>query len=157
MKRFAELSGGQRAIEVVRWMCVLPAAILTSRLPYLIFWLLMPPAMARLPGTPKPPPLPDWQRMLIPWLLALLTAPGFVLIGSLVAPRHRRYVAIVLAILATLHAFLYHVVIHLPGTPHYTHFVAAVLAAASSAGLMWYFDRQASTGNRTGQSPFALH
>lgn len=95
--------------------------------------------------------------MLIPWLLALLTAPGFVLIGSLVAPRGRRYVAVVLAIVATLHAVLYHIVIHLPGTPHYTSFAAALLAVAGSAALVWYFDRQRSTPEAKGpeQSPFA--
>ena len=141
MKRFAELSGAQKAVEIVRWLCVLPAAFFTSRLPYLFFWLLIPPQMALPPGTPKPPPPSDLQRMLIPWLLALLTAPGFVLVGSLVAPRHRRYVVIVLALLITLHAFLYHIVIHLPSTPHYTYFAAAVLAAAGSAALVFYFDR----------------
>jgi hypothetical protein len=140
MKRFAELSGAQKAIEIVRWLCVLPAVVLTSRVPYLFFWLLIPPQMAQLPGTPKPPPPSDLQRMLIPWLVALLTAPGFVLVGSLVAPRRRRYVAIVLALLMTLYAFLYHILIHLPGTPHYTYFAAAVLAAAGSAALVFYFD-----------------
>ena len=143
MKRFAELSGAQKVVEIVRWLCVLPAAVLTSRVPFLFFWLLIPPQMAQLPGTPKPPPPPDWQRMLIPWLVALLTAPGFVLVGSLVAPRHRRYVAVVLALLMTLHAFLYHILIHLPGTPHYMYFAAAVLAAAGSAALFFYFDRWA--------------
>ena len=141
MKRFAELSGGQKSIEIVRWLCVLPAAVFTFRLPYLFFWLIIPPAMAQPPGTPKPPPPPDWQRMLIPWLLALLTVPGFVLVGSLVAPRYRRYVAVVLALLMTLHAFLYHILIHLPGTPHTTYFVAAQLAAVGSAALVFYFDR----------------
>ena len=142
MKRFAELSAGQKAIEIVRWLSVLPAAFFTSRLPYLFFWLLIPPPMAQLPGTPRPPPPSDLQRMLVPWLLALLTAPGFVLVGSLVAPRRRRYVAIVLALLFTLHAFLYHILIHLPGTPHYTYFAAAVLAAAGSAALVFYFNRR---------------
>jgi hypothetical protein len=142
MKRFSELSAGQKAVEIVRWLCVLPGAIFTFRLPYFFFWLIIPPAMVQPPGTPKPPPPPDWQRMLIPWILALLTAPGFVLAGSLVAPRHRRYVAVVLAILMTLHAFLYHILIHLPGTPHYTYFAAAVLAAVASAGLVYWLDRQ---------------
>lgn len=144
MKRFFELSAAQKAIEIVRWLCVLPVALFTSRLPYLFFWLLIPPQMVLPPGTPRPPPPPDWQRMLIPWLIALLTAPGFVLVGSLVAPRHRRYVAVVLAILTTLHAFLYHILIHLPGTPHTTYFVAAQLAAVGSAALVFYFERRRS-------------
>ena len=140
MKQFSELSAAQKAIEIVRWLCVLPTAVFTFRLPYLFFSLIIPPAMTQPPGMPKPPPPPDWQRMLIPWLIALLTAPGFVLIGSLVAPRHRRYVAVVLALLVTLYAFLYHIYIHLPGTPHYTYFAAAVLAAAGSAALIFYFE-----------------
>ena len=150
MKRFRELSRLNGALEVLRWLCVLPAAYLTSLLPYLFFWLMIPPRMAQPPGTPRPLPPPDWQRMLVPWLVALLTAPGFVLVGSLVAPRHRRYVAVVLAFLVALHAFLYHILIHLPGAPHYTHFTAAVLAAAGSAGLVWYFDRRSRTPSPLG-------
>jgi hypothetical protein len=141
MKSFSELSAGQKTVEVLRWICVLPAAIVISLLPYLFFWLLIPPRMAQLPGTPPPPPPSELQRMLIPWLVALLTVPGFVLVGSLVAPRHRRYVAVVLAVLVTLHAILYHIVIHLPGKPHYTHFAASLLAAAGSAALVFYLDR----------------
>jgi hypothetical protein len=142
MKRFAELSAAQKAIEIVRWICVLPAAVFTSRLPYFLFSLVIPPRMAQLPGTPQPPPPSYLQRLLLSLLAALLISIGFVLVGSLVAPRHRRYVAVVLAVLVTLHAILYHILIHLPGTPHYTNFAAAVLAASGSAAIVFYVDRR---------------
>jgi hypothetical protein len=140
MKRFAELSAAQKAIEIVRWICVLPAAIFTSRLPGFLFSFVMPPALAQPPGTPQPPPPSELQRMLLSLLAALLVSIGFVLVGSLVAPRHRRHVAIILAILIALHAFLYHILIHLPGTPHYTSFAAATLAAIASVWLVYWFD-----------------
>ena len=142
MKRFAELSAGQKAIEIVRWLCVLPVAIFTSRLPYLLFWLLMPTPMAQPPGTPPPPPPPYLQRLLLSLIAAVLISMGFVLVGSLVAPRHRRHVALVPALLITLYAFLYHILIHLPGTPHYTNFAVATLAAIASARLVYWLDRR---------------
>lgn len=142
IKRFSELTIAGQAIEVLRWFCLLPAAYLSSRLPYLFFWLLIPLPMAQPPGTPQPPPSSYLQRMLLSLVAALLVSLHFVLAGSLVAPRRRGYVAIVLALLATLHAVLYHIVIHLPGTPHYTSFAAALLAAFASAALVFYLDRR---------------
>jgi hypothetical protein len=141
MKRFGELSAGEKAIEIVRWLFVLPAAYFTSRLPYFVLGLVMPRPAAQLPGTPLPPPPSYLQRLLLSLVAALLVSMIFVLVGSLVAPRHRRYVAVVLAVLWSIYAFLDHIYIHLPGTPHYANFAAAILAAAGAAALVFYYDR----------------
>jgi hypothetical protein len=143
MKRLSELSAASKAVEIVRWICVLPAACLASLLPRFASALLLPRPVIQPPGfTPTAPPS-DILVLLRQWLVPPLTAIGFVLVGSLVAPRHRRYVAIVLAVLLIAEAFLSHVFVHLGrGKPNVGDFAAIALAALASAALVFYLDRR---------------
>jgi hypothetical protein len=146
MKPFSQLSTAQKALDILRWLCLLPAAWLASQIPFVVFALVTPPALAQPGGFQPAPPISDFRRYVAPWLVALLTAPLFVLVGSLVAPRYRRTTAALLALLWTAYAFLSHIYIHLPGTPHYLHFTAAVLFAAAAAAIVFYLNRQGAVG-----------
>jgi hypothetical protein len=143
MKRFSELSAAGKAFEIVRWICVLPAACLASLLPRFASALLLPTPVIQPPGfTPAASPS-DILVLLRQWLFPPLTAIGFVLAGSLVAPRHRRYVALVLTVLLLGEAFLSHVFVHLGrGRPNYGDFAGIALAALASAALIFYLDRR---------------
>lgn len=146
MKPFSQLSIAGKTLEIFRWICALPAAWCASLIPFVVFALVTPPAMAQPGGFRPAPPPSEFRRFVAPWLVALLTAPLFVLIGSLVAPRYRRTTAALLALLWTAYAFLSHIYVHLPGTPHYLHFIAAVLFAAAAAAIIFYFNRERATG-----------
>lgn len=142
MKPFSQLSIARKALEIFRWLCLLPAAWFASLIPFVVFALLTPRAVVQPGGFHPAPPPSDFRRLVAPWLVALLTAPLFVLVGSLVAPRYRRTTAALLALLWTAYAFLSHIYVHLPGTPHYLHFTAAVLFAVAAAAIVFYFNRR---------------
>ena len=141
MKRFSEQSGMQKALEVVRWIAVLPVAYVASQVPFLLFVMFRPFAVVQQPGfTPAGPPS-DLRWLIVTWIIIPLGAAAFVVAGSLSAPRLRRYVAVALAALFTLNALLSHVLLRLPGIPNFDHFAAATLAAAVAAGAVCYFNR----------------
>jgi hypothetical protein len=143
MKRFSELSTAAKAIEIVRWICVLPAAGFASLLPKFASAFLLPAPVLQPPGfTPDASPS-ELLLLLRQWLFPPLTAIGFVLAGSLVAPRHRRYVAIVVTVLLLAEAYLSHVFVHLGrGKPNYGDFAVIALAGLASAAFVFYLDRR---------------
>ena len=76
----------QRALEVLRWIAVLPAAYFASQTPFFITALFRPPAVVQQPGfTPAGPPS-DLRRHVVLWVILPLTAAAFVVVGSLIAP-----------------------------------------------------------------------
>ncbi len=145
MKSFAEQSAQEKAIELLRWLLVPVAAVVAVFVVLLIARMAIPPAMARLPGTP-PPPVTDFQRI-SPRIFGVLIGALFVLAGAKMAPRFRLVTALVLAGLWIGYSFLIHVYVHLGrGTPHYVHFGLAVVAVLLAAALIGYAEWGPSRG-----------
>lgn len=145
MKSFAEQSAQEKAIELLRWLLVPVAAVVAVFVVLLIARMAIPPAMARLPGTP-PPPVTDFQRI-APRIFGVLIGALFVLAGAKMAPRFRLVTALVLAGLWIGYSFLIHVYVHLGrGTPHYVHFGLAVVAVLLAAALIGYAEWGPSRG-----------
>jgi hypothetical protein len=142
MRSFAELGANEKLIEIVRWVCVAPAAVLAGMAPRYLVSLLIPPPLAQPPGTP-PVPVSDFQRYFLPYLMGFVMAALFVIVGAKISPRRRVLVAIVLAVLWTLYSFVVHVLPHLPHDPrHYRHLYVAAISAAVAAANIWYSERR---------------
>ena len=137
MKPFAELTGTQRAIELLRWLLVPVAAVLAVALLIALVRLASPPAMAQLPGTPRPTPT-ALRRYVLPRVAEILLAVTFVLAGALTAPRRRTIPAAVLAALWTAYSFLLYIFVHIGrGTPHYLDFAISAAAAGGAAWIIY--------------------
>jgi hypothetical protein len=141
MKSLGERNGNKRAVELVRWIVVLPAALLAVVALGMIARVLMPPALAQPPGSPAIP-VSDFQRFVLPRVFGVLMAAAFVIAGALTAPRRRFATASVLAALWIFYCFNIHVLLHLGrGALHYTDFMIAVVAAACGAACIFYFEK----------------
>jgi hypothetical protein len=141
MKPFSELTGREKAIELLRWICVPATAVLAIVAVRVIAGFLMPPALAQPPGSPAIP-ASDFNRFILPWIFGLLMALAFVITGATTAPRRRVATAVVLVVLWTLYSLQIHVLVHLGrGVPHYTHFVVAAVAAACGAVYIVYSEK----------------
>ena len=142
MRAFAELSRTEKSIEVVRWLCVVPAAWVAGMAPRFIEALVRPPALAQLPGTPRPP-VSDFQRIYLPHLLGIVMAAAFVFVGAKVAPRRRVLVAVVLAAFWTAYAFMIHVLPHASFELRYlARHLTATAAAVAATAYIWYSETQ---------------
>jgi hypothetical protein len=145
MRPFAELSAKEKGIEVVRWVCVLPAAWLAGMAPRYIEMLVRPPAMAQLPGTPRPVES-DFQRFYLPHMMGLVMAAAFVIVGAKVAPRWRRPVAAVLAVLWMIFTYLIHVGPHASYELRYlSQFIVATVAGLGAAAYIWFSESRQRT------------
>jgi hypothetical protein len=141
MRSFAELNTSEKCLELLRWVCVVPAAVLAGMAPRYLASLLMPPALAQPPGMP-PATVPYFQRYYLPYLVGFVMAAAFVIVGARTAPRRRVPVAIMLAGLWMLFSFIIHVLPHLGhGPQHYRHFYVAVLSATVAAANIWYSEK----------------
>ena len=141
MKSFSELTGKEKSIELLRWICVPAAAVLGVLAVHLIARFVMPPALAQPPGSAAMP-APDFYRIYLLWIFRILMVAGFVIAGAKTAPRGRLATAIVLAGLWILSALSSHVLVHLSrGKPHYTHFVVEAVAAAGAAVAIGYSEK----------------
>ena len=152
MKPFSALTGKEKALELLRWLCVPIAAVLAVAILIFIARLAMPPTYVQPPGSP-PPPAPIIPRVVTFRAFSVIAALAFVVAGAKTAPRFRLIVALVLASLWIAHAFLYRVYVHLPGTPHYLDFALAIAAAGGGAALIYYAEkskRQASITTLSG-------
>jgi hypothetical protein len=144
MRTFSELTGKERALELVRWVCVPAAAVLVVFALQMIARLVMPPVFAQLPGTPVVLPA-DFDRFVLPRIIGAVMIASSILAGAMVAPRYRLAAALVLAGLWTVYSFLSHVLVHLGrGTPHYLDFALAALAAFGMAAYIFYSERSKS-------------
>lgn len=140
MKPFSELTSQEKAAELLRWVLVPVAAVVAVYVLLLIARVALPPAMARLPGTP-PPPVSDFQRI-APRVFGVLMAALFVLAGAKVAPRWRLVTALVLAGLWIGFSFSIHIYVHLGrGRPNYLDFALAVVAASLATTLIGYAEQ----------------
>lgn len=140
MKPFSALTGQEKTLEALRWLCVPIAAAAALAVVIFIAGLAMPPMYVQPPGTP-PPPAPVIPRVVTFRAFSVIAALAFVLAGAKTAPRFRLVVALVLAGLWIAHAFLYRIVVHLPGTPHYLDFALAIAAAGGAAALIYYAEK----------------
>jgi hypothetical protein len=142
MKSFAELTAKQKWIEVLRWFCILPAAVLAGMVPRLVYRLLVPPQMVQPPGVP-PIRISDFQRFYLPYIMGAIMAAAFVIVGARVAPRGRVAVATVLAVLWIIYWYMEHV---LPHDSHdlryYRYFFVATIAAAAAVASVAYSNKR---------------
>jgi hypothetical protein len=138
MRTFADLSAKEKSIEVVRWLCVVPAAWLAGMIPRYVEMLVRPPALAQLPGTPRPP-VSDLQRIYLPHMMAMVMAAAFVIVGAKIAPRWRLRVASVLAALWLVFSYMLHVWPHTSLELRYlTRFIVSTVAALAAVVYIWY-------------------
>ena len=152
MKRFSDLTGKEKLVELLRWLLVPAAAVLGVLALGFIAGLLIPPLLAQPPGSP-PAPLSAFRRLVLPRILSILVAAGFVIAGAKTAPRFRIPTAVVLAIVWALYSFMSHVLIHLGrGTPHYAHFAVAAVAAASAAAYVVSSEKRKTSSPSENQS-----
>jgi hypothetical protein len=136
MKSFADLTGTEKLLELLRWLAVLPAAVLANLAPRFLAGFMMSRPVAQPLGVP-PLPVSDFQRYVLSWLFGLLMGALFVFVGAKTAPRFRPATAVVLAFLWTLYAFLIHIAVHLgQGVPHYTHFAIGAGGAVGTAAYL---------------------
>jgi len=141
MRSFSELTGREKAVEVVRWFCVPAAAVLIVVAVRIVASFAMPPVYAQPPGTPVVL-TSDFQRFVLARILGALMIASSVLAGAFVAPRYRLAAALVLAGLWTVYSLLSHVLVHLGrGKPHYLDFTIAALAAIGAAAYIFYSER----------------
>lgn len=91
MNSFSELTRKERLIEVVRWLCVVPVALLAGLMGHMLtIAIVVQPVLSGLSreGTGR------WLRHLIGGFLG---GAAFVVAGARMAPRFRRATALVLA------------------------------------------------------------
>lgn len=144
MKRFSELTGKEKLIELLRWLLVPAAAVLAVFALRFVAGLLMPPALAQLPGTPVPP-VSAFRRFVLPRIFGILSAAVFVIAGAKTAPRRRIPAAVALAIVWGFYSLMSHILVH-PGRglPHYVDFAVAFLAAAGAAAYVLHSEDRKS-------------
>ena len=132
MKAYSELTGLGRLIEVLRWLCVLPAAVLGD-----IALEIVVAAAVQIADYGGSGILDD-SDVAYSLRLFLYYVPqksAFVIAGAKMAPRYQRATAIALTVLGFLFSLMTHVIVqHLDGRrvgiANYTHLFA------ESAGVL---------------------
>jgi len=142
MKPFSDLTGKEKSIEVLRWICVPVAALVGAMAVPMVLRLLIPPPMAQLPGTP-PTPGADVQRYVLPWIAPIVMSLPMVIAGAKTAPRWRLATAIVLAVLWALYAIQYYLVVHwVNGSGgHNAHFAVAIASGAAGVAYVYFSEK----------------
>jgi hypothetical protein len=126
MKPFSELTGRGRLVEVLRWLCVLPAAVLVHTALELVVEATVQIASFGGWGI-----FGDSNIAYLPRLFLFYVSPkaAFVIAGAKTAPRYQRATAIVLTLLGFLFSLLTHVISQhragrRVGITNYTHLLA---------------------------------
>ena len=132
MKRFSQLASSEKRIELLRWLCVLPAGVLAE---IVMRYLAGVVGQIAAYGGWSIRGEANTAFFLGLVLFYVLPKSAFVIAGAKTAPRRRMAPAIVLAVLGIGVSLLTHVVgQHLAGnrvgTVNYAH------AAAESTGLL---------------------
>ena len=137
MKRFSELTGQEKALELLRWLCVPLVAALGVVAVGMFAGAVISPILAQLPGTLATPPS-DFQRFVLHRMFGVLMGLAFVIGGALTAPRGHTITAVVLAALWILYAFLMHVAVHWGrGKTQYIDFALAVIATGAATWIIY--------------------
>jgi hypothetical protein len=129
MKSFSELTGKEKLIELLRWLCIPPAAMLGFVVAYYGGGFCLP--LAEFVGIVNPPSDMGFNRMLryVIWLFPMGAA--YVVAGALAAPRWRMLPALVLAVLWILWTGRIH------GWSRESVVGAAVAAMSGAAFVFW--------------------
>lgn len=138
MKSFVELTRKEKIIELLRWICVLPVAMLAGLVGHMLtVAFVVHPVLSGLSreGTGR------WLRYLIGGFLG---GAAFVVAGAQTAPRFRRTTALVLAAGYIVSAVGIHWVHHRDVIP----VVAATVATVGGVVFLFYSER--SKDQRTG-------
>jgi hypothetical protein len=107
MKPFSELTGRGRLIEVLRWFCVLPAAVLGDIVAKVVVGAVVQIASYGGWGILGDSNIAYSLRVL---LYYVPPKSAFVIAGAKMAPRHQRATAIVLTLLGLLFSLMTHVI-----------------------------------------------
>lgn len=111
-----------RGVDFLRWICVLPAAVLGT-----IFARTLAGTLWRLLFFNSESVIASWTRLLV----YAVAGAAFVLAGALVAPRNRGTTAVILALAFALLSLLTHVISQdHPGTTNFLHLAAETAGAA---------------------------
>lgn len=150
MKRFSELTGKEKLIELLRWLCVPVASVGSVFVVRLMAGLVIRPLVVDPAGFPQSP---LFYRLILGQAFGILIAILFVIAGAKLAPRFRATTAWVLAGLWIAQALLIHVLVHLgQGTPHYVHFLIAALPAVAAAAYINYSEKTRTSPTREASS-----
>jgi hypothetical protein len=135
VKSFSELSGRAKAVEVLRWIGVFPAALL-ARLAFHTTVAAIYRTKAIAGGiVPDKSALVDWLQL---WIFDPTPIAIFVVAGAIMAPRCRHTTAILLAALAIGLSLTIHVLLpESVGANNYKHFTAE--SAGAIAGVAFTF------------------
>lgn len=130
MKSFSELTRREMAIELLRWICVVPIAILVGLAGHLLIVTIALPIMRELSyeGTGR------WLRHLIG---GIPSGVAFVVAGAKTAPRFHRGTAVALAICSITSA----IVVHWPRHRDIIPIIAATVSAIGGVACLIYFEQ----------------
>jgi hypothetical protein len=145
MKPFSELTRKEMFIELLRWIGVLPVAMLAGLVGQMLpFAIVVQPVMSGLSyeGTGR------WLRHLIGGFLG---GAAFVVAGAKMAPRFRRATALVLAACSIVSAIGTHWINHGDVIP----VVAATVAAVGGVAFLFYSERSKGRHAQTDQPAVA--
>jgi mannose/fructose/N-acetylgalactosamine-specific phosphotransferase system component IIC len=106
MKAFSKLMWRGRLIEVLRWLCVLPAAVLGDVAAQFVIGAVA--EIARYGGWDNPGDSMSANSARV--LLSLPPKSAFVIAGAKMAPRHQGATAIVLTFVGLLFSLMTHVI-----------------------------------------------
>ncbi len=137
MQDFNELSPRQKGIEVVRWLLLVPVALLAS----IAVMSIIGAGVRAIPASSEPSKsasISFWARAVPYYVLPEMV---FVITGGRIAPRKQLPVVLLLMLLGGVLSLLKHVVIqhlagNLVGTVNYAHFgleLAGLLAGVVCA------------------------
>ena len=136
MHEAIESPKGNRFVTASRWLAVLPAAFVASRLVSGLVFALMTSIGIDLRG-------PDYPAFLFPLLQLLPNGFAFTAVGALVAPTRRSTTATTLAVLYALMSHLIHIVLPSnPGLTNYMHFTGASLGAVIGIAVVFRFTQK---------------
>ena len=125
----------QRALTLLRWIAVLPAAIGGAFIVKLAGSLLGRAVRQGLGSE-------SHSAFALQLLFYVATSAAFVLAGAAIAPRHRPVIAIVLAVLWILLSLMTHIVSQPhPGTTNYLHLAAETSGAVFAVVCVAYREK----------------
>jgi hypothetical protein len=138
MKSFAELTGKQKVIELLRWISV-PAAAALGGFAARYISVLVSRLIVYGWGASAESDFVDYLRLLI---FYVPKEAAFVIAGAMMAPRSRLAAAINLAVAAMLMSLVVHVLGQRNvGVVNYTHFTAESAGAALGAAYIFYSEK----------------
>lgn len=138
-------SGREKAIAVLRWLCVLPAAALGGFAVKIIVGLAL--RFARQGGgVLAGSPLFALLQLVVVYVPK---EAAFVIAGAAMAPRGRRATAIILAVVGIVMSLVVHVLgQRQPGIVNYTHFAAETAGLAFGVAGMFFWEYRFRRGAR---------